>query len=126
MTDIKRYGAEGGVGQGKQHMPFSRAVEADGWLYVSGQVPMRDGELVGGTVTEQSHVVIGNVLAILAEAGYGPDAIGSALPRIMRILQAEDVRIEVGRALTRKEREYVRVQLEIGLEMPEIVAGLKA
>ena len=59
-------------------------------------------------------------------AGYGPDAIGSALPRIMRILQAEDVRIEVGRALTRKEREYVRVQLEIGLEVPEIVAGLKA
>lgn len=64
--------------------------------------------------------------AALREAGYGPDAIGSALPRIMRILQAEDVRIEVGRALTRKEREYVRVQLEIGLEVPEIVAGLKA
>lgn len=66
------------------------------------------------------------IKAALREAGYGPDAIGSALPRIMRILQAEDVRIEVGRALTRKEREYVRVQLEIGLEVPEIVAGLKA
>lgn len=64
--------------------------------------------------------------AALREAGYGPDAIGSALPRIMRILQAEDVRIEVGRTLTRKEREYVRVQLEIGLDVPEIVAGLKA
>ena len=73
MSDIKRYGAEGGVGQGRQHMPFSRAVEADGWLYVSGQVPMRDGELVGGTVTEQAHVAIGNVMAILAEAGYGPE-----------------------------------------------------
>ena len=34
---------------------------------------MRDGELIGGTVTEQSHVAIGNVLAILAEAGYGPE-----------------------------------------------------
>lgn len=66
------------------------------------------------------------IKAALREAGYGPDAIGSALPRIMRILQAEDVRIEVGRPLTRKEREYVRVQLEIGLEVPEIVAGLKA
>ena len=65
------------------------------------------------------------IKAALREAGYGPDAIGSALPRIMRILQAEDVRIEVGRALTRKEREYVRVQLEIGLDVPEIVAGLK-
>ena len=51
----------------------------------------------------------------LREAGYGQDAIGSALPRIMRILEAEDVRLEVGRPLSRKERDYVRVQLEIGL-----------
>ena len=66
------------------------------------------------------------IKAALREAGYGPDAIGSALPRIMRILQAEDVRIAVGRTLTRKEREYVRVQLEIGLNVSEIVASLKA
>jgi hypothetical protein len=63
--------------------------------------------------------------AALREAGYGPDAIGSALPRIMRILQAEDVRIELGRSLSRKEREHVRLQLELGLSVPEIVAGLK-
>jgi hypothetical protein len=66
------------------------------------------------------------IKAALREAGYGADAIGSALPRIMKLLQAEDVRIEVGRTLSRKEREYVRVQLEIGLEVPEIVASLKA
>ena len=65
------------------------------------------------------------ISAALRDAGYGPDAIGSALPRIMRILQAEDVRIAVGRSLSRKEREYVRVQLEIGLNVSEIVAGLK-
>jgi len=66
------------------------------------------------------------ISAALREAGYGPDAIGSALPRIMRILQAEDVRVEVGRSLSRKEREYVRVQLELGLNVSEIVAGLKS
>ena len=66
------------------------------------------------------------IKAALREAGYGPDVFGSASPRTMRILHAEDVRIELGRALTRKEREYVRVQLEIGLDVPEIVAGLKA
>ena len=66
------------------------------------------------------------IKAALREAGYGPDAIGSALPRIMRILQAEDVRIEVGRALSRKEREYVRLQLELGFDVSEVVAGLKA
>ena len=66
------------------------------------------------------------VRAALREAGYGPDAIGSALPRIMRILQAEDVRIEMGRSLSRKEREHVRLQLELGLSVSEIVAGLRA
>ena len=65
------------------------------------------------------------ISAALREAGYGPDAVGSALPRIMRILYAEDVRLAAGRALSRKEREYVRVQLEIGLSVPEIVAALK-
>ena len=65
------------------------------------------------------------ISAALREAGYGPDAIGSALPRIMRILQAEDIRIAVGRSLSRKEREYVRLQLELGLSVPEIVAALQ-
>ena len=65
------------------------------------------------------------IKAALRDAGYGPDAIGSAMPRIMRILLAEDVRIEVGRALSRKEREYVRLQLELGFDVSEIVASLK-
>ena len=65
------------------------------------------------------------IAAALREAGYGPDAIGSAMPRIMRILDAEDVRIAVGLMLSRKEREYVRVQLEIGLSVSEVVAGLQ-
>ena len=70
---IKRYGAEGGRGTGEQHLPFARAVEADGWLYVSGQVPMLNGEVVGGTVTAQAEQAIQNLLSILREAGYGPE-----------------------------------------------------
>ncbi len=63
--------------------------------------------------------------AALREAGYGQDAIGSAMPRLLRIMEAEDVRIEMGRSLSRKEREYVRLQLELGLGVSEVVAGLK-
>lgn len=63
--------------------------------------------------------------AALREAGYEQDAIGSAMPRLLRILEAEDVRIEMGRKLSRKEREYVRLQLELGLSVSEVVAGLK-
>ncbi|HTB98880.1 MAG TPA: RidA family protein [Terracidiphilus sp.] len=70
---IKRYGVEGGKGTGGQNLPFARAVEADGWLYVSGQVPMVNGELVTGNITVQAQQAIRNVLAILTEAGYGPE-----------------------------------------------------
>jgi reactive intermediate/imine deaminase len=67
---IKRYGVEGGKGTGGQHLPFARAVEADGWLYVSGQVPMVNGELVTGNITVQARQAIQNLIAILTEAGY--------------------------------------------------------
>jgi enamine deaminase RidA (YjgF/YER057c/UK114 family) len=70
---IKRYGTEGGKGTGGQHLPFARAVEADGWLFVSGQVPMVNGELVSGNIVAQSRQAIQNLLTILKEAGYGPE-----------------------------------------------------
>lgn len=67
---MQRYGSEGGKGLGGQHMPFARAVEANGWLFVSGQVPMLKGEIVPGGISAQSRQAIENVLAILKEAGY--------------------------------------------------------
>ena len=70
---IKRYGVEGGKGTGGQHLPCARAVEADGWLYVSGQVPMVQGEVISGNITAQSKQAILNLLSILEEAGYGPE-----------------------------------------------------
>lgn len=69
---LKRYGAAGGTGTGGQHLPFARAVAADGWLYVSGQTPMENGEVIEGGIIPQSHKAIRNLLAILTEAGYEP------------------------------------------------------
>ena len=68
---IRRIGIEGGKGTGGQHLPFARAVEAGGWLLVSGQTPMRDGEVVEGGIIEQSRLAIENCLDIMKEAGYG-------------------------------------------------------
>jgi reactive intermediate/imine deaminase len=67
---IKRYGTEGGKGGGGQHLPFARAVEAAGWLFVSGQVPMENGEVVHGNIVVQAHQAIRNLLAVVREAGY--------------------------------------------------------
>ncbi|PLU17699.1 reactive intermediate/imine deaminase [Sinorhizobium medicae] len=67
---IKRYGT-GETGAGKQPLPFARAVEANGWLYVSGQVAMQKGEIAGGGIIAESRKAIENMIAILHEAGYG-------------------------------------------------------
>ena len=70
---IKRYGTEGGKGTGGQHLPFAQAVQADGWLYVSGQVPMVNGEVVAGNIVAQADQAIRNLLSVLKDAGYSPE-----------------------------------------------------
>lgn len=67
---IIRFGSTGGTGTGGQYLPFSRAVQAGGWLYVSGQTPMTDGEVVEGGIIEQSRLAIENCLNIMKEADY--------------------------------------------------------
>lgn len=73
MTAIQRYGTEGGRGTGGQPLPFARAAGAQGWLFVSGQVPMEGGEVIEGGIIPQSRKAIENLLEVLTEAGYGPE-----------------------------------------------------
>ncbi|MFY0652856.1 MAG: RidA family protein [Cyclobacteriaceae bacterium] len=72
MNGIKRFGTEK-AGAGGQNLPFARAVEADGWLYVSGQVAMENGEIIDGGIIKQTHKTIENLLAIIHEAGFGKE-----------------------------------------------------
>ena len=67
---IIRYGVDDNVGTGGQRLPFAKAVEAGGWLYISGQTPMRDGEVVEGGIIEQSELAIQNCIDIMQLAGY--------------------------------------------------------
>ncbi len=52
--------------------PYSQAVEVNGTLYVSGQVPLdpATGKVVEGGIKEQTEQVMKNISAILEEAGY--------------------------------------------------------
>lgn len=53
--------------------PYSQAVEMNGTLYVSGQVPLDpvSGKIVEGGIKEQTEQVMKNIRAILEAAGYG-------------------------------------------------------
>ncbi len=55
--------------------PYSQAVEANGTLYISGQVPVdpSTGKLVDGGIRKQTQQVMKNIGAILEAAGYQYD-----------------------------------------------------
>lgn len=52
--------------------PYSQAVEANGTLYISGQVAIDPaiGKMIEGGITEQTTQVLKNIKAILIAAGY--------------------------------------------------------
>jgi 2-iminobutanoate/2-iminopropanoate deaminase len=51
--------------------PYSQAVEANGFLFLSGMLPIdpSNGQLVQGGVKEQTEQIFTNIKALLAEAG---------------------------------------------------------
>lgn len=57
--------------------PYSQAIEANGFVFVSGQIPLdpKTGYLVPGDIREQTKQVMENGKAILASAGCGVDRV---------------------------------------------------
>ena len=52
--------------------PYSQAIEANGMLFISGQIPIdpATGNIVEGGIIEQTEQVMKNLNGILTEAGY--------------------------------------------------------
>ena len=52
--------------------PYSQAIETNGMLFVSGQIPIdpETGKIVEGGIVEQTEQVMKNIGAILNAAGY--------------------------------------------------------
>lgn len=50
--------------------PYAQAVKVNGLVYTSGQIPLTpEGNLVEGSIEEQTKQVFANLQAVLAEAG---------------------------------------------------------
>ena len=60
-----------------QGAPYSQAIRANGFVFVSGQLSLEPGhaEMVGDSIQEQTERVFDNLQAILEEAGSGLDRI---------------------------------------------------
>ena len=57
--------------------PYSQAVKAGDFLFVSGQLPInpKTGDLVGGSIKEKTGMVIENIKVILEKAGADLDTV---------------------------------------------------
>lgn len=73
LHPVKTDKAPGAIG------PYSQAVEVDGWVFCSGQIPMdpATGELVTGDIGVQTDMVLKNVAAVM-------EAAGASLSRIVK------------------------------------------
>ena len=70
-TEIKTIKAPQAIG------PYSQAIEAQGFLFASGQIPLvaATGEILQGTIEEQTHLVLRNIGEILLAKGLGYDSV---------------------------------------------------
>ena len=61
--------------------PYSQAIEVNGMLYTSGQIPLdpATGSIVGETITEQAEQVMKNLKAVLEAAGTSTDKVVKTL-----------------------------------------------
>lgn len=57
--------------------PYSQAIRAGGWVFVSGQIPLdpATGRIVEGGIREQTRRVLANLEAVLQAAGSGLDRV---------------------------------------------------
>jgi len=71
LHPVKTDKAPGAIG------PYSQAVEVDGWVFCSGQIPLdpATGELVTGDIGAQTDLVLKNLSAVLEAAGASLDRI---------------------------------------------------
>ena len=70
MTGITRFDMADDAAGGTRR-PFAKAVRAGDFVFVSGQVPAVDGEIVAGGIVAQAERVIVNIIAALGAADCG-------------------------------------------------------
>lgn len=110
------------------HSPYSHAVIANGFVFVSGQIPVRPGggpsEIVGETMQEQTRQALRNVQTIL-------EAAGSSLDRIVKVtvlLSRPDLYREMNEAYAEffTGPKPARSMVRFGADIPGVLVAIEA
>ena len=110
------------------HSPYSHAVVANGFVFVSGQIAVRPGggptEIVGETMQEQTRQALRNVQIIL-------EAAGSSLERVVKVtvlLARPDLYREMNEAYAEffPGAKPARAMVRFGADIPNVLVAIEA
>src|SRR5271170_2964501 len=110
------------------HSPYSHAVVANGFVFVSAQIPVTPGggpvEIVGETMQEQTRQALRNVETILKAAG-------SSLERVVKVtvlLARPDLYKEMNQAYAEffSGTKPARAMVHFGAEIPGVLVAVEA
>src|SRR5258707_9221078 len=110
------------------HSPYSHAVVANGFVFVSCQIPVRPGggptEIVGDTMQAQTRQALRNVQSIL-------EAAGSSLDRVVKItvlLARPDLYREMNEAYAEffPGPKPARSMARFGADIPGVMVAIEA
>ena len=110
------------------HSPYSHAVVANGFVFVSGQIAVRPGggpmDLAGDTIAEQTRQALRNVKAILESAG-------SSMERVVKVTVLL-ARPELAKEMNEAYAEFfpgpkpARAIAKLGVEIPGVLVSIEA
>ena len=110
--------------------PYSQAVKAGGFVFVSGQIPLHhaSGELVAGGIEEETHRVMKNIEAVLQEAGVGFEQVVKATLFIRNMNDFAKINLVYGSYFTanfpaRETVEVSRLPKDVNVEISVIAVA---
>jgi len=115
-------------GYPQPHSPYSHAVVANGFVFVTAQIPVRPGggptDIVGETMAEQTRQALRNVETILVAAG-------SSLDRVVKItvlLARPDLYQEMNEAYAEffPGAKPARAMVRFGADIPGVLVAIEA
>jgi len=108
--------------------PYSQAIKANGFLFCSGQIPANPetGELVSGSITEQTHQCLKNLKAIIEAAGSSMSSVVKVSVFLKNMDDFGEMNAEYAKWFpvdppARAAVEVARLPKDVGVEIEAIV-----
>jgi len=127
MSDMRHFDTV--AGHPAPHSPYSHAVAANGFVFVSGQIAVRPGggslEVVGTTMQQQTRQALENVTAVLHAAGSSPDRI----VKVTVLMARPDLFKEMNEAYAEYfsgRNKPARSIARLGVDVPGVLVSIDA